>query len=775
MERLVAAYMTWCAEADLGAWRVKTPSIAEEMKLTVVDLYGLVPCSPWTPSVAIATRVLELYRTTHIRCPQLAIQAFVKSLCDLHAFSIAYDIYLDLCRRTDGLVNQALGRDSPDWWLKHTCLACMYKLEGEDELIFSMLTTMDGNDSLKRVLRRSKTEGSEDEPTVGPDCGEDYFLTREQVDRWAKERAQNPCSDRWKNMVNHVTSRMWGIFDETGIFLALCRHGFALVVTDMVRNGELAKYPLAIVDKLLDAFSLKIGGGYNIGCHFETTVNNSDLVGSFHGHAHNRLCQLSFLATYVQGMGLEDLEGCERYFSRSNGLARSIRYASKFHRKQEITTFMHQMDDLETYANLSKFLCDNYRQALKILKTEPELKRWMSVEKIDDYDTFHVWLEEERDYLMGMDDGLPKRAETVEMEYVKKLRNLEGSQYVPQVMRGVTQLTIALSRERLSSILRAEWAALSDGADFNPAPTSQVACRHAVERRNRDIELVEDLESKLGVTQRWTSASQEWILAEKSIKDHRYLDALDEIVRIIVERLFEMTKIHQSGTALQARSTAIWNAIDHYNAVAEDMAPPKPTLSREEVVNYRFLAEFDILRDTADSIRSRPWTRRSYRMAMDRYFEILRAKEEIQRLNVEIKRVVTWIEDEDRFLRKKEAEYKDSNSALAFQISQYCQRRARSDHNHMQCFWALAKTPGFTGSVVPGARRAERARQQTAGEMEMDVVEESDRWMGSQEGDWEDDDDEGEEAEQEAVSTLMYQMSVLAVDRDDGRGGNQLE
>ncbi|KAJ6493110.1 hypothetical protein C8R45DRAFT_1095624 [Mycena sanguinolenta] len=439
--------------------------MAEEMKLTVVDLYeastvnveldaggagvasalikqGLVPCSPWTLSVAIATCVLELYRTTHLRCPQLAIQAFVKSLCDLHGvayrpylreqFLIAYDIYLDLHRRTDGLVNQALGRVSPDWRLKHTCPACMYKLEGEDDLMFSMLTTMDSNDSLKRVLRRSKTDGSEDEPTVGPsieredsrDCGEDYFLTREQVDRWAKERVAEILPTD-KNMVNNVTSRMWGIFNETGIFLALCGHGFALVVADMVRSGELAKYPLAIVDKLLDAFGLKIGGGYDIGCHFETTINNSDLgdkarnnqfrslVGSFHGHAHNRLCQLSFLAM-------------------SNGLAWSIQYASKFHRKQENTTFMRQMDDLETYTNLSKFLCYNYRKALKILKTDPELKRWMSVEKIDDYDMFHVWLEE-RDYVMEMDNELPKkREETMEMEYVKKLRNLERSHDCPR-------------------------------------------------------------------------------------------------------------------------------------------------------------------------------------------------------------------------------------------------------------------------------------------------------------------------------------------------------
>ena len=63
----------------------------------------------------------------------------------------------------------------------------------------------------------------------------------------------------------------------------------------------------------------------------------------------------------------------------------------------------------------------------------------MVVNGIDDYDIFHVWLEEERDYLMGMEDGLPKkREETVEMEYVKKLKNLQSSQYVPGAKGVVT-------------------------------------------------------------------------------------------------------------------------------------------------------------------------------------------------------------------------------------------------------------------------------------------------------------------------------------------------
>jgi hypothetical protein len=41
-------------------------------------------------------------------------------------------------------------------------------------------------------------------------------------------------------MKDDITKKMWGIFDETGIFLALCRHGFTLVIADMVMSGELS-------------------------------------------------------------------------------------------------------------------------------------------------------------------------------------------------------------------------------------------------------------------------------------------------------------------------------------------------------------------------------------------------------------------------------------------------------------------------------------------------------------------------------------------------------
>jgi hypothetical protein len=117
---------------------------------------------------------------------------------------------------------------------------------------------------------------------------------------------------------------------------------------------------------MLNTFGKDLGGGFDVGCHIETTLNNSalgplsralnykSLVDAFHGHAHRRLCQLSHLATYTKGLGLEDLGVCKRAFSRSNGLGGATRYMSVFHRMQAIATYFEDTDNLETYQNLSK-------------------------------------------------------------------------------------------------------------------------------------------------------------------------------------------------------------------------------------------------------------------------------------------------------------------------------------------------------------------------------------------------------------------------------------
>ena len=124
------------------------------------------------------------------------------------------------------------------------------------------------------------------------------------------------------------------------------------------------KYPLAIVNKLINIFGPNLALGYDIGCRFKSTLNNAlgekvwlnrhtCLVGAFHGHAHSQLCQLSLLTTYVEGLGLKDLKGCKCFFSESTALASST---STFHRCQAIVEYSKHNDTFETYVNLSKLI-----------------------------------------------------------------------------------------------------------------------------------------------------------------------------------------------------------------------------------------------------------------------------------------------------------------------------------------------------------------------------------------------------------------------------------
>jgi hypothetical protein len=47
------------------------------------------------------------------------------------------------------------------------------------------------------------------------------------------------CMDKWSNLSDEAVKKMWGIYHETGIFLALCQHGSTLVMCDMLCSGEL--------------------------------------------------------------------------------------------------------------------------------------------------------------------------------------------------------------------------------------------------------------------------------------------------------------------------------------------------------------------------------------------------------------------------------------------------------------------------------------------------------------------------------------------------------
>jgi hypothetical protein len=86
-------------------------------------------------------------------------------------------------------------------------------------------------------------------------------------------------------------------------------------------------------------------------------------------------------------------------------------------------------------------------------------------------------------------------------------------------------------------------------------------------------------------------------------------------------------------------------------------------------MEYVFLANFNLLHDTHVNASQHLWSSAAVRSAMDLYFKMCWAREEIQRLNVEIRRLATYIRDEDSYLWRCKDQLKDVNPALAHQIA----------------------------------------------------------------------------------------------------------
>ena len=134
------------------------------------------------------------------------------------------------------------------------------------------------------------------------------------------------------------------------------------------------KYPLAIVNRLVDDYGTDICLGYDIMCAFTKTLSRSSLgpkascnrlagvVLSFHGHAHNRGCQVHWHPLQVDGVGLEDFEECERTFNRSNELASVTRMATTYHRFQHIEEHF-RFHDADKHLASGKFSSPGYSQS----------------------------------------------------------------------------------------------------------------------------------------------------------------------------------------------------------------------------------------------------------------------------------------------------------------------------------------------------------------------------------------------------------------------------
>ncbi|KAG2108835.1 hypothetical protein BD769DRAFT_1630507 [Suillus cothurnatus] len=714
-----------CTSESTSAQPPNACSAHEELANVSLLKLGFLGCSPLQPTVAVSLHCLELYHQICRRKPSFSIQAMVKVLCALHntyfqslrdQFAIAFDVYLGILRSVKNLVDEALQRNSVNWRMLHACPPCNYKQPGEPLLYPARLDSFDGNNSLKRI----DSSGHADERLFESS----YFIHPADVElfkddvrlrpgtRLAPESAQtknsevshtSPCTENWK-AANAVTEKTIDVFDQTGVFVSACRHGIIQTVVEMRRSGELAKYALATANKLMDVYGSDGVTGYDIGCSFTKTAaassiamkvknhNHRFVVNSFHGHAHNRRCQLQFHTLYQQGLGIEDLETCERVFSGSNAVAPVIRHASYFHWLQFIDLHFDQWDQ-DRYQELSQFMYQNYKQALDIINNlTPVVEELKTQLKITDAD-FERWNIEELEYLQRL--STEQEYDPQKIAYVEALQSLTKAEFLPA--------------DKVSGLNFTQTSGLRKEAQV--MTKAREAERQAAHNKLLlAMNVVSDLEQQLSIETRWSVNDAEYKQASAYLTNRRFIRAVEQLEGLVVQRLFELAKANLAGTgykmrqqisnAITRRSTAIRNALERYNRLAPLQMPPRDMLKFSEVASYAWLGEFEMLKHSRCEILDKPWVSKANREVAGKYFRIVRAREEIHRLNIEISRLQTWVDTEDARLLEISTALTTTNTLLASEIQMRYEEHRRMNNLHRIRLQAIYNLHGYSGDSV---------------------------------------------------------------------------
>ncbi|RDX48316.1 hypothetical protein OH76DRAFT_1456309 [Lentinus brumalis] len=764
--------------------KVSINRCAERSLIEDLALTGYLGTAPLHPSFAISFKTLEMFRCMRLFKASWSVEAFTRLLCYQYyvpyrrffrtAISDAFDIYLTIRREVKKQVMGALGRDAPGWRVKNGCPACSCQVEGEEPPKHERILVMDGNNSLKRVA----TSGGRQAGDTRVYEDGDYFLSRDFVDSFAGEvksrqsphkpelldpvdaserdaedepeegattegdptdgtantAAPSACASNWKAAAADDKKRMWAIYDETGIFASACRHGLILWIADMVRSGELAKYGLATVAKTMQEVGGKNMWGYDIGCEFLITVNNSSLgpaftesdsqfcVNAFHGYSHSYNCQVQFHPNRIPGMGLEDLETMERIFSRSNQLASVTRYASPYRRRALIAAYFEHWDH-EKYSNLGHMLFSNYKQALGIIEEKtPILHEALQVLSLSE-DDLRRFEQEERTYFTTLRDESSE--DLRDILYVEALQELwaaseelkdTSARYYDHVARAGDAADAAAdaSTPRALTFLTPRNGPTTYEADLSATRKLETRRRYLRERVDQLSADVIAIEVRLGIDQRWTPMDARYKDAVKYIAERTYQRALGKLQRLVVQRLFELHKLNIAQTGykartyiaknLQRRCKAIRTAVTAYNNAARALDPPRPTLDWSKASQYSFVEEFTLLEDTRNDLREKQWAQPAVRETIRTWQRLERAHEEITNVNRELRRVHTAIRDEELLFTAVLQDLKAKGTPLYGAVNEYCLHRRGANARNMVYLQATYALPGFSGDPTPGTR-----------------------------------------------------------------------
>ncbi|KIJ34732.1 hypothetical protein M422DRAFT_181663, partial [Sphaerobolus stellatus SS14] len=171
------------------------------------------------------------------------------------------------------------------------------------------------------------------------------------------------------------------VYSDTGLVALVCRHDRPLWVANMTTPGERQYYAFALLQRLFNNLpdDWKVGLLYDIACQIERSMIKHGLladfyprlafaVSVFHAYGHQWPCQLLYHPRKVEGFGLSDGEGCERFWSMLKRLIPSLRVSGRYRRRWMIDRQIHHIkkDNLRT---LVSFIQRKRKACMKQINT----------------------------------------------------------------------------------------------------------------------------------------------------------------------------------------------------------------------------------------------------------------------------------------------------------------------------------------------------------------------------------------------------------------------
>ncbi|XP_066911104.1 uncharacterized protein, partial [Clytia hemisphaerica] len=205
---------------------------------------------------------------------------------------------------------------------------------------------IDGNAKLYRYQRSGmrRRKSYYNEAFIADDKKVETFVSslRQDMGKTIKTSSDTSCGGEWSAARN--TERKRKSVDDTGLYVASCRHQYGLKSINMKR-GEIYAYPAYLLtnfilpNKVEYLFTDVMCKLWPYLCKVDSNLPSKikGALSVMHAKGHNLRCQVSWDGEWIQGSGKSTGEECEQLFSFLSRCANTTKYQSPENREETLT------------------------------------------------------------------------------------------------------------------------------------------------------------------------------------------------------------------------------------------------------------------------------------------------------------------------------------------------------------------------------------------------------------------------------------------------------